>query len=83
MADGTVKEINIKRGMFIVAIDGGDFAVFELAGGIDIAVGDRIRGELEALGGETLRHLGQRQQFDVYGQSGSSSLVACQRLLGK
>jgi len=81
MADGTVREVDLRRGMFIVAIDDGDFVVFELCDGIDIAAGDRIRGDLEALGGETLQHLGQRRQFEAYGQSGPSSLAACQRLL--
>jgi hypothetical protein len=81
MADGTIKQINRRRGMFIIAIDDGDFVVFELLDSIEIAVGDRIRGDLEALGSETLRHLGHREQFEAYGQSGPSSLIACQRLI--
>ncbi|WP_231586118.1 hypothetical protein [Pandoraea apista] len=67
--------------MFIVQIDDGDFAVFELLDGIGVAVGDRISGDLDALGGERLHHLGQQRRFNAYGQSGPSSLSACKRLL--
>ncbi|WP_186038757.1 hypothetical protein [Burkholderia gladioli] len=82
MQKGTVVAVNQRLGMFIVAIDGGDHAVFELLAGIDVVIGDRVRGELEALGRETLHHLGQGRDFDAYGQSGPSSLSACNRLLG-
>lgn len=81
MQVGTIVTINPRRGMFIVEIEGGDYAVFELLDSISLGVGDRIQGELDSLGGETLLHLGQRQHFDVYGQSGPSGLSACQRLL--
>lgn len=67
--------------MFIVAIDGGDYAVFELLEGVDLEVGHRLQGNLDALGGEELFHLDQQCNFNVYGQSGPSSLSACQRLL--
>ncbi|CAD6559518.1 hypothetical protein LMG27952_06883 [Paraburkholderia hiiakae] len=82
MQEGTVVAVNQRRGMFIAQIDEGDFAVFELLAGIDIAIGDRVAGDLEALGREELRHLGQRRRFAVYGQSGPSSLAACRRLVG-
>ncbi|ACB65899.1 hypothetical protein [Burkholderia ambifaria] len=82
MQNGSVVAVNQRRGMFIVAIDNGDHVVFELLAGIDVAIGDRVRGDLEALGRETLRHLGQGRDFDAYGQSGPSSLSACNRLLG-
>lgn len=81
MTTGSVVAINSQRGMIIVAIEGGDYAVFELLSGVDIAVGDRVRGDLEALGGEELVHLDSGDRFSVYGQSGPSSLTACQRLL--
>ena len=82
MQKGTVVSVNAGRGMFIVEIDQGDYAVFELLEGIDIATGDRLAGDLEALGGEDLQHLGQQRRFSAYGQSGPSSLSACKRLLG-
>lgn len=82
MPTGSVVAVNQRRGMFIVAIDNGDHVVFELLAGIDVAIGDRVQGDLEALGRETLRHLGQGRNFDAYGQSGPSSLSACNRLLG-
>lgn len=61
-------------------IDEGDFVVFELLSGIDIAVGDRIGGNLDGLGGETLIHISQKEKFDAFGQTGPSSLVACERI---
>lgn len=81
MQKGTVVVVNPRRGMFIVQIDQGDFVVFELLAGIDIAVGDRVSGDLEALGRDELHHVDQRRRFAVCGQSGPSSLVACRRLL--
>ena len=82
MQEGTVVVTNQRRGMFVVQIDEGDFVVFESMADIDIAVGDRIAGDLEALGREELRHLGQTRRFDAYGQSGPSNLAACKRLVG-
>ena len=81
MQHGEVVAVNGRRGMFIVAIERGDHAVFELLSGVDIAVGDRIAGNLEGLGHEELVHLGSRVRFKAYGQSGPSSRAACQRLL--
>ncbi len=75
---GIVHTINRRRGMFVVQFDSG-FAVFELLDGIDISPGDPISGNLEALGGEELLHLGHRQRFSVYGQSGPGSLQQCLR----
>lgn len=81
MKVGLVVAVNARRGMFIVEIESGDYSVFELLGGVDIAVGDKVRGDLHALGGEELYHLGNGERFSAYGQSGPSSLAACQRLL--
>lgn len=81
MQSGSVVAVNPRRGMFIVAIDDGDYAVFELLSGIDIATGDKVGGNLEALGSEELVHLGSGKRFSAYGQSGPSSLKACHRLL--
>ncbi|MFP3802030.1 hypothetical protein [Paraburkholderia sp. SIMBA_027] len=81
MQKGTVVAVNLTRGMFIVQIDHGDCAVFELLDDIDIAVGDRISGDLEALSSEQLLHLGQQRRFNAYGQSGPSSFSACKRIL--
>lgn len=79
--NGRIIQISRRGIMFIVQIDGGDYAVFELLDSIEIAVGDAISGELEGLGGEELLHLGHGKPFRVYGQSGPSSLKACQRLI--
>lgn len=78
---GTVIAINHRRGMFIVRVDDYAFAVFELLSGIDLEVGDRVSGNLYALGGEELLHLGQRERFDAFGQSGECSLQVARRLI--
>ncbi|MGF6575079.1 hypothetical protein ABH945_007208 [Paraburkholderia sp. GAS333] len=82
MQKGSIVAVNQRRGMFIVEIDSGDHAVFELLSGVDVSTGDRVQGDLEALGHETLRHLGQGRNFNAYGQSGPSSLSVCKSLLG-
>lgn len=81
MNNGSIVAINPRSGMFIVAIEGGDYAVFELLSGTDISIGDKLRGNLEALGGEELSHLGSGERLRAFGQSGPSSLNACQQLL--
>lgn len=81
MPTGRVVEVNAQRGMVIIQIADGEYAVFELLDGIDIEVGDSVRGDLGALGGEQLVHLESAQAFEAYGQSGPSSLSACRALL--
>ncbi len=80
MGTGIVIGINKKRGYILIQINEGDFVVFELLSGIDIAVGDRIGGNLDGLGGETLIHLSQKEKFDAFGQTGPSSFAACERI---
>lgn len=81
MLNGKVIEVNPRRGMFIVAINGGDYATFELLDSIDVEVDDRVQGPLNDLGSVDLLHVEQNSTFSVYGQSGPSSLNACKRLL--
>jgi hypothetical protein len=81
MLNGKVIEVNPRRGMFIVAIDGGDYATFELLDSIEVEVDDSVQGPLNALGGVDLLHVEQDSTISVYGQSGPSSLNACKRLL--
>lgn len=81
MQTGTITHIHSVRGMFIVKTDDGDFAVFELLSSIEIALGDRVGGNLGGLGGETLTHIGHGTSFSAYGQTGPSSLRACLNIL--
>ncbi|MGF7192007.1 hypothetical protein JOE11_005080 [Robbsia andropogonis] len=69
--------------MFIVEIGNGsgDYAVFELLSATEVEVGDKLRGDLDSLGGENLRNLRTGQSISVYGQSGPSTLLACRRLM--
>ncbi|WP_265214846.1 hypothetical protein [Herbaspirillum lusitanum] len=80
MLMGTVIEVNFRLGMFIDALDRGDYVVFELLSGIDIAKGDKISGELEDLDRTESKHLEQFCKFSAYGQSRPRSLTACRRL---
>lgn len=82
MQNGTIVAVSMARGMILVQIDEGGHAVFELLDGIEVAEGDRVRGNLNVLGGEELQHVGQDCGFHVYGQAGPSSLSACKRVLG-
>ena len=79
---GTIVAINQRSGLFVVQAGGGGFAVFELMDSIDLAVGDRVSGDLDAMGDDQLTHLGQGEAFDVYGQSGPCSLEHARRLIG-
>ncbi|PYE79479.1 hypothetical protein DFQ15_102212 [Xylophilus ampelinus] len=80
MAVGTVTHINARNGMFIVAIEAGDYAAFQNLSSTEIAVGDRISGDLDALGSEDLLHLGEGEMFEASGESGPCGLQACLRV---
>ena len=80
MTIGTVTHVNPRNGMFIIAIDSGGHVVFENLSSTEVSVGDRIRGDLEALGGEDLTHLGERETISAFGQTGPCSLQACLRV---
>lgn len=81
MQTGTIVQISPRGTMFIVQIDGGDFAAFELRDSIVLHIGECITGKLNAVQSEELLHLGQGKVFSVYGETGPSSLKACQRLI--
>lgn len=51
---GTVKLINPRKSMVAVQIDHGDFTVFEVLSSHEINLGDKIVGNLNSLGSETL-----------------------------
>ena len=63
MAIGTVTHVSPRNGMFIIAIDSGDYVAFQNLSSTEVNVGDRIRGDLDALGGEDLTHVGERETF--------------------
>ena len=70
MAIGTVTHVNPRNGMFIIAIDSGDYVAFQNLSSTEVNVGDRIRGDLDALGGE----LG----LDVGGQRRHCRVPSCE-----
>jgi hypothetical protein len=81
MRAGTINQISLRRKRFIAHVDAGDYVVFELLGFIPVSVGDRISGLLNTLGKRPLQHLCLRRSFEAYGQSGPTSLQACQSLI--
>ena len=78
MATGTVTQRDPLGSKCIVLIDGGGHAVFDLLGTTDIAVGDRVSGELNAVGLQELLHLPDGQVLKVFGQTGASNLKVCE-----
>lgn len=73
MAVGTIIELH--RGRFIVAIQGGDHAVFTLYSAANLAPGDEISGELDQQGSEMLFHTKPRLMFEGFGETGPCSLA--------
>jgi hypothetical protein len=65
---GTVVGINHRKGFIAIRIDDGDITVAELLGDYDVELRDRIRGDLEALGGEYFYNLTKQEELDVFVQ---------------
>lgn len=83
--NGTVEEIEDRRGMALVHVDEGAYVVLELIQrlrfGEGLAPGDRVSGPLHALGKIQIANLTRDCQLRVYGQTGPSSLTACRRVM--
>lgn len=80
MQTGTIVQISPRSIMFIVSIDNsGDFAVFETTSSIEIAKGDRVRGDLYSVARQELLHLTQGVSFSACGQTGPCGLETCLR----
>lgn len=82
MGTGTVTHLNPRNGVFIVRSDDGDFSLWLNLSTQEVSVGDRVRGDLDALGHEELFHLGDRCAFEVHGETGPSSLEGIRKALG-
>lgn len=80
MKNGVITHLHLTKGMFIVQIDKtGDYAAFEFLGGIRLAIGDRLYGNLGAVAGDLFVHQ-NGTKFTAYGQTGPCSLKECLRL---
>ena len=73
MQTGTVIGINHRLGRFLIEGDDGEFSAWQLDCSFELELGSRVCGELDALGGETLQHLGSGEAFDAVGETGPSS----------
>lgn len=63
---GIIKLINNIKGMVAVENEDGEFSVVELLGEYSPEAGDVISGNLEGLGGETIRNETQKQDWSVF-----------------
>jgi exosome complex RNA-binding protein Rrp4 len=70
---GTIKLINNPKGMLAVETEEGQYSVIELLGEYSPEVGDIVSGNLESTGGETLRNVTQRQDWNVFIQNANES----------
>ena len=77
---GTVRKISTINGFFTVETIGG-LTVIEPLDGIDIEVGDVIRGDLESHGSETLKLQGG-EEFEGLIQASQCSAAHATKLLG-
>ena len=69
MLTGTITYIGPHGVMFIVALQGGEFVVFELLDSVDLRVGQVVSGRLYALGSEKLLNVDDGQAFDRPGRA--------------
>ena len=63
---GAIKLINERRGMIAVRTDHDEYSVLELLGGYSPEIGDVISGNLENLGGESVKNITQGEAWDVF-----------------
>ncbi|MDP3228491.1 MAG: hypothetical protein Q8N13_11020 [Acidovorax sp.] len=80
MGLGTIIAINERRGMFVVKSDDGEYSTWSLNDSIDLELNSRVKGDLDALGSETLLYVSTGEPFEASGESGPSSLVAALRI---
>jgi hypothetical protein len=59
--------VNPRKGFVAVQTSNG-ITVFELLGGYEVNVGDKIRGDFDALGGETYYNVTESEEMDVFVQ---------------
>ena len=80
LLSGQVVQENRKRGYTIVAVEGGDFAVFEVMDRTELKPGCQVRGNLHATGFVTLLDLASGKRFSAYGHTGPSTLEDCNKV---
>lgn len=82
MHPATILYINPRNGMFVIKFDDRAHSVLELYDSIEIAVGDRINCEINALGSHQAFHVGKGESFKVIGQTGECGLSNAIRIAG-
>jgi len=63
---GTIKLINNKKGFIAVLTEEEEYSIIELQRDYSPEVDDVVSGDLEGLGGETIRNETQKQDWSVF-----------------
>jgi len=63
---GVIELINERQGMIAVRTEHDEYSVLELLGGYSPEIGDVISGNLENLGGESVKNITQGEAWDVF-----------------
>lgn len=77
---GIVRRVSQINGFAAIETSSGEFTVAELLG-CELEPGDRVEGNLESLGGETLRKLDDGELLDVYIQDCHADAARANQLL--
>ncbi|WP_035597070.1 hypothetical protein [Halomonas salina] len=79
---GTLVGVNRRKGFIAIRTEEGELTVAELLGGYEVELEDEIRGDLNALGGETFYNITQDEELDVYVQGVQCSNRHARLLMG-
>ncbi len=77
---GQVVQENRKRGYAVLAVEGGNFSVFEVLDRTELKPGSQVRGNLHATGFVSLVDVASGKRFNAYGHTGASTLEDCARV---
>ena len=80
MHTGVVVQIDQKKNLAIVLIDGKDHALFQIKVSSDLVIGRCLKGPLYVLGRNLLSSLGG-EEYTAFGLTGSCSLAHCRSKL--
>lgn len=81
MQTGVVVQVDPKKDLAIVLIDGKDHALFEIKVGSDLVIGSCLRGPLYVLGRNLFITVSGNKEVPAFGLTGSCSLAHCRSKL--
>jgi hypothetical protein len=80
---GTIEIISPRQAMVAVRTENGDFSILELLGGYNPELDDELSGQLENLGGEKVRNLTQKENWEVFIQDIYGSKETAKKLMAQ